>query len=151
MDNKILIGVLVVAAVVLGGTALYKSNQSVEVDLTRDEALNTEVQKAKKTITTKYQYKDGQHIFVGNLKLPTPCHTYNAEVVQKDGAAEIRVTTEEGGVCVQQITERLFKVSFEGEQGDNIFATLNGETVNLNIFEIPEDEDIDDIEIFIKG
>ena len=44
-----------------------------------------------------------------------------------------------------------YKTSFEGPEDLQFLATLNGEPVNLNQFEIPADQDIDAVEIFIKG
>jgi hypothetical protein len=153
MDKKIWITFIVFVVAVLSGTAYYKSNQEVSnATYTREDAIKDEVQRPKETINTKYQYKDGQHIFVGTLLLPTPCHSYNAEVDKRDNETEIKVTTASSeDMCIQQITERMFKVSFEGPEDELIIASLNGEVVNLNIFEVPEDEDIDDIEVFIKG
>lgn len=155
MNNKILIWVVVVALVFFGVTIALKNNQAEQINFEndRENAIEKEVQRPEKTITSKYQYRDGKHIFVGNVVLPSPCHSYNAEVKDTDGSKEIVITISNpvDEACAAVITERNFKVEFEGPEDQEIFASLNGEVVNLNIFTIPEDEDINDIEIFFKG
>jgi hypothetical protein len=153
MDKRIWISVVVLLIIFFGGTALYKNAQNQdELQYTREEAIEDEVSRPKQTLNAKYQYKDGMHIFIGDITLPTPCHSYNAQVDQRDIETEIVVTTTESDeVCAQVTTQKQFKVQFEGQKDDLIIASLNGEVVNLNIFEIPDDQDINEIEIDIKG
>lgn len=156
MKNKVILIVVILIAVLLSGFAIYKNNKSSEniVENNRQNAIEEEYQKAQETINTKYQYKDGKNIFVGNFNLENPCDSYNAEIQEVDGEKRLVITTQAYAgeeECTETNTERVFRVEIEGEQDDSILATLNDEVVNLNIFTVPEDEDIDDIDIFIKG
>jgi hypothetical protein len=152
MKKQIWVSSLVLGLIfILAGLAIYKNNKEVGAPLLPE---NTEEEfiKPTETINTKYQYKNGEHIFVGSLLLPTPCHSYNVEVKKNNNDTEIAITTKtEAEMCAQVMSEKMFKVNFKGEASDSIFVSLNGEVVNLNIFELPADQDINDIEIFIKG
>ena len=61
---------------------------------------------------------------------------------------EVKPTQE---ICAQVITERLIKVQWSGQPNDTYIVKLNGEVVNLNIFTIPAKENIDDIQVYVKG
>lgn len=153
MNKKVWIGAVSLLLILLIFTYLHNRSQIKDAEqFDREDIVQEEENKPTETIVTKYQYKDGMHVYVGTLELPTPCHSYNTEVVDGDSGKVLEITTTPGDeFCTQVITERMFKVSFEGDEGESVLARLNGEIVNLNIFEIPEGEDIDEIDIFIKG
>ena len=155
--------VILVAAIILLLTGVifhneYKVSKIDESNIERQQAIEDVLQKSNITINTKYQYRNGTHTFLGTFETPTPCYTYNVEKKETDGIKEIAITyqemhdeTGEAMNCTQVITERDFKVSFEGSVDDEIIATINGDLVNLNIFEVSEDEDIEDVEVYMKG
>jgi len=137
---------------------MYKANKLDQQAVDRQQAIEDVLQHSNITINTKHQYRDGVHTFLGTFETPTPCYSYNTKVLEKDGFKEIAISyqethdeTGEAVICAQVITERQFKVSFEGSETDDVVATLNGVLVNLNIFEVGEDENIEDVEIYIKG
>lgn len=153
MDNKTFIGAVIVAILFLVGAFAYNKNQQkIQVQSDRQDAIQQEVQKPTETLNVKYQFKDGKHVYVGSVLLPTPCHILKAEAGTKPGVNEIIITiTDSQEVCAQVITERLFRVETNFKPEDVFIPTLNGEVVNFNIFEIPADQNINDIQIFIKG
>ncbi len=153
MDNKTFIGAVVVAVLFLVGAFAYNKNQQkIQVQDERQNAIQQEVQKPTETLNVKYQFKDGKHVYVGSVLLPTPCHILKAEAGTKPGVNEIIITsTDSQEVCAQVITERLFRVETNFKPEDVFIPTFNGEVVNFNIFEIPADQNINDIQIFIKG
>ena len=153
MDNKTFIGAVIVAILFLVGAFAYNKNQQkIQVQSDRQDAIQQEVQKPTETLNVKYQFKDGKHVYVGSVLLPTPCHILKAEAGTKPGVNEIIITTTDSQeVCAQVITERLFRVETDFKPEDVFIPTLNGEVVNFNIFEIPADQNINDIQIFIKG
>ena len=124
----------------------------------REEINQESENRAELTINAKHQYKDGEHAFVGVLELPSPCHSFNAGIVDaknEDSMPEIELSINdpaEGEVCIQVVTERTWKVTYPSDDPELEFsASLNGEAVNLNLFEVPADQDIDTVELFIKG
>ncbi len=151
MNNKIIIAIVLVVLFALLGLSIYKSrNDSKNVD----EVLpvTNEVVRPTETINAKYQYKDGKNIFVISLELPTPCHATSQTVLKNNDVYEINLEvkpTQE--ICAQVITERLIKVQWSGQPNDTYIVKLNGEVVNLNIFTIPAKENIDDIQVYVKG
>lgn len=159
--NKKNIIIVVIIILVFGGIAFYTSKKADRVEFSeeRKQAIEDAIKRPVITINAKHQYRNGEHTFLGSFEIPTPCHSYNAEVIKReagDGSdepvTEIALSYQSTDqVCTEVIAEREFKVSFEGEQDDNVIATLNGELVNFNIFEVGPDEDISEIEIFIKG
>ena len=153
MNNKLVISSVLVIMIVLLGLSIYKSKQgNEEFSNERQTAIKEEVQRPTETISAKYQYKNGQNVFVVMLELPTPCHTYSHALTKNGDIYEISLSTKPSQeVCAQVITERLVKIQWTGNEDDSYIAKLNGEVVNLNVFTIPESENIDDIEIYTKG
>ncbi len=153
MDNKKFVGAVVVAVIFLVSAFAYNKNQTkIQVQDSRQDVIEQETSRPTETLNVKYQHKNGRNIFVGSVMVPTPCHTITSAIVTKDTTHEIVLTTKASDqVCAQVLTEKMFKVELNGTPDDDFIATLNGEVVNLNVFEIPASEDIDAIEIFIKG
>jgi hypothetical protein len=153
MENKNLIVSLVVIVVIIIIASLVSRNNNVENPTERDNANIEETE--KETLNVKHQYKDGEHVFVGTLQLPTPCHSYNAEVVETENGPEIKITITEPAqdqVCAQVISEKDFKVTYKSDNPDLEFKYfVNGTEVNFNLFEVSPEENIDTFELFIKG
>ncbi len=158
MNKKISFGVAVLIIAAFSFVLFYVNQKADKIDYSteRQKALEEAASRPSITIDTKHQYKDGKHIYFGYLEVPSPCYTHNVEIKKLPEITEIAITYSEdksndSKVCAQVITQKTFKVSFEGRIDEDIIATLNGETVNLNQFEIDLDENIDNADIFIKG
>lgn len=151
MTKKIVITLIALLLLVVAFT-FYASNKDKNEMTAREEAVNND-ERPEMNLITKHQYKDGEHAFIATLELPTPCHSFNAEVVDGDNPT-INFTVsepEEGRVCAQVITPKDAKVTYQGDENLEFNATVNGDPVNLLLYEIPADEDIDTAELFIKG
>ncbi len=103
----------------------------------------------------KEEYKNSKYTFAGTLPVPTPCHSISSRVntITKD-RYQIEITTtppKEGVMCAQVITDKKFKVAFEAPAEINVTALIDGVPYELNRFVIPEGENIDTFELFIKG
>jgi len=133
--------------------AVYAVGKDSADNTAREDIVTMEENRPEISINTKHQYKDGMHIFVGTLELPSPCHAFNAEIIEGN-PFEVKITTSEptdGQTCAQVITNRDFKVSYKTSQDAQFFGTLNGEKVEFNLFEVSEDQDIDTVELYLKG
>jgi hypothetical protein len=106
-------------------------------------------------LAIKHQYKDGKHVFVGDIELPNPCYNYNAQITDSDNPSvkNIEITYEPNGeeACTQVITTANYRVAYEGDEDLEFKAFVNGAETPLNIFEIPPQVDIEQFELFIKG
>lgn len=155
--QKTTITIIGVIVLILIAAALYASfTTKTTVPTDREQAIKNDENEPDTTINVKHQYKDSEHAFVGLLDLPTPCHSFNAEVQSSENnhRANIALTITppaEGVMCAQVIAPKTFKVTHKGAEDMPFTATLNGEIVKLNVFEVGEDEDIDTVELFIKG
>lgn len=103
----------------------------------------------------KEQYKGSTYTFAGTIDLPTPCHQLDTKVNQiSDAVFEIEmniVAPAQDIMCAQVIAPTPYNVSFEGPSDILIYAKLDGEIYELSRFVIPEGEDINTFELFIKG
>jgi len=152
MNNKILWGALLVIIITTIGTYIYNQNKQDNLVEERNDAINQEVQRPEITLNAKHQFKNGKHIFVGQVELPTPCHIVIPSVQKNQNETIINIDTKsDAEVCAQVITNKEFRVTFDGTAEENIIAKLNGELVNLNLFEIDADQNIDEVDIFNKG
>lgn len=136
----------------------YNNNkvEKIEDQTERDQAIEDLVEKPKTTINVKHKYEDGTHSYVGFFDAPTPCHIYDTNVVEPTDDEEpylIEITHEpnEDEICAQVITQREFDISFEAEEAVDVIASINDEIVNLNVFEVPNSQTIEEFEILNKG
>lgn len=154
MSKKKIIYAIILAIVVILIGLITKTIKTDDKPSARDEAMEADRSRPEITINVKHQYKDGEHVFVGTFDLPTPCHGHNAEIVDGE-IPTIALTTippEENSACIQVIEEVAFKVSYMSDNPEQEFyGTLDGEPVVLNIFELGPNEDIDSLELYIKG
>lgn len=154
MTKKIVI--IIVLIVLLGGFAFFVDKRNTE-NLNRQNLEQTE-EESEFTVplAVKYQYRDGVHTFVGDIELPSNCYNYNAVIEdgEDDSTKNLAIDYERNKdveVCAQVITTANYRISYEGPEDLKFKAFVNGEARRLNIFEIPEGENIDEFELFIKG
>ncbi|NCS98615.1 hypothetical protein GW764_00330 [Candidatus Parcubacteria bacterium] len=157
--NKKLWGIIIFLIVLTFAFVITYNNNKVEkidVQLERDQAKEDLVESPKTTINVKHQYNDGVHAYVGYFTTPTPCHLHEADIVYPSAEGEpylLEVTYEANPdeMCAQVITDREFEVSFEAEESIDVIASINDEVVNLNIFEVPANQSLEEFEILNKG
>ncbi|MDA8611422.1 hypothetical protein N9L18_00980 [Candidatus Pacebacteria bacterium] len=158
MNKKqgIFILIIILILIVLGLYSFAKENSKKieEAEMSpREEAIEDDKNRPEESIDLKHQYRDGEHIFAGKIGVPTPCHEVTAVVVPGD-PAELQINTiapSETEACAQVITEKEYKAYYKGEKEINFLATVDGKPVSLNQFEIPEGQNIDSVNILIKG
>lgn len=146
---------LVVAAALIFGYTLISAptdEQTAGEDPTSEQPMSN---REERTITAQHQYVEGLHTVAGIVDMPTPCHQLIAEpflLGEDAGQAEIRFTSSvEGDVCAQVITPARFKVTFEAREDVSMSATWNGAPATLNLVPVPDGEDLDDFEVYVKG
>lgn len=148
---RITLGIVIVLAIIVGIIASLRSQPAEAPDLATEEPIDFNEDKI--TIPVKHQYKDGEHRFIGTLELPSPCHSYSAEI--EDGVVpNIALTISdpaEGQMCGQVIVDRTFDVRHVSPRETIFTASLNNEPVILNIFEVAADENIETIDLYLKG
>lgn len=156
----IVIGIIVLAALALFAYTVYMSRSTK----TSDEmaaATNTSqtLSPSSVIVTAKHQYNEGRHIIVGQLSVPTPCHTLTAEPFFVGGASStnvtIRFTTKQPDpqtVCAQVEAEKPFNVTFQAPKNITISAEINGTIARFNLIEVPAGEKIEGVtDEFFKG
>jgi len=153
--QKTLISVIVILVVLTAGYWWYSGRQ--EEGIEGDTASSTIPVSEQNIVTVKHAYKDGSHIIVGSLMLPTPCEelswdTRVAESMPEQVAINFTTKTKEGSeICAQVLTARSFKVTVQASEQARFSATLNGTPLRLNIIEAGEGEDLENFEMNIKG
>lgn len=153
-------GIALVALLVAGAIGIFaytvattpKGNEPATENIA---ATSTSPDESGRTLTAMHQYKDGIHTIAGTLEVPTPCHRLATEpffVGTEREAVEIRFTTStQDEMCAQVITEARYKTAFEGPENIRITGALDGEQINLNLVPVPQGQDLDTFEVFLKG
>lgn len=149
-STAIIIAVIIIVLIGGGFYFSYKKRSVNDGSVTEQVPLKGE-NGSKYEITSinaKHQYKNGKHIYVGMIDLPTPCHTVSVEAVSGgDNKFTLQFTTKTTDeLCAQIITPRPFRVEFAGPKVVVVDATLNGEAITLNVLEIKEGQDIDKVD-----
>ncbi|MEO8637632.1 MAG: hypothetical protein ABI430_01890 [Candidatus Taylorbacteria bacterium] len=150
----IVLAVLAVALIAGGFYYSYRANHKTEVFNPALESTRGEETTAQ-TIDVKHQFKNGIHTFAGEISLPTPCDLVEAEA-QKNATEANKISlvftsTNTTEVCKQIVSARRWKTSITMSKDATVSGTLNGSPLILNIFEVPEGENLDTFEIDIKG
>lgn len=111
--------------------------------------------KTMMTINAKHAFRNGQHIVVGEVGLPTPCHILESQAIvdadKKSALIDLTASQKTDEVCAQVITTARFKVVFTASKDAKIIARYNGQDATLNLIEAAPGEDLDKAEIYIKG
>ncbi|MEN9647276.1 MAG: hypothetical protein RLY57_80 [Candidatus Parcubacteria bacterium] len=105
-------------------------------------------------IQVKHQFKDGEHVYAGSIDLPNACYRLDSHVEKVNDTSvvlnfETSKNTEE--MCAQTVTSRNFRLTIDAPMNTSVKGMLNGKSVDLNVFEVPANQDIDLFEINIKG
>jgi len=110
---------------------------------------------SKTTVTARHAYRNGAHIILGEVPLPTACHILEAFGTlladTKQVFVELVSSIKTGETCLGNITPARFKVSVKARENTKITATLNGQEIILNLIEAGADENLDNFELYIKG
>lgn len=153
--QKTLISVIVILVVLTAGYWWYSGRQQEKG--TGDMASSTIPVSEQDIVTVKHAYKDGSHIIVGSLMLPTPCEELSWETpIAESMPEQVSITftskTKEGSeVCAQTLTAQSFKVTVKASEKARFSASLNGTPLRLNIIEAGEGEDLENFEVKLKG
>lgn len=146
---------IMVAAIVFGVTVYYSYFSDSEVVVTPEE--EEEFGFVPDVVDVRHQFKDGAHIFVGEVAMPTPC-----DLLETDSIVQVREpksdlltlqfnVINEAEACAQVITPARFKLTAGAGEDAEVVATWNGKAVRLNLIEVGPEEDIDSFEVYIKG
>lgn len=146
---------ILVAIVVFGVTVYYSYFGSTEVEVVPEEEIEPGF--VPDVVEVRHQFKDGAHIFVGEVAMPTPCDLLEADSVVQIREPEHDLLTlqfsviNEAEMCAQVITPARFKVTAGAGEDAEVVATWNGKAIRLNLIEVGPEEDIDSFEVYIKG
>lgn len=99
-------------------------------------------------LVVKHQYKDGKHIFMGDIETPTPCYELETSV---DGLSVNINSKQTSEVCAEVIDTKTFRVEIEAPENAEFKFYVNGELRRLNSFDLAPNVDIEQFELFIKG
>ena len=148
----VIVAIIAIGLIIWGFYYSYNSNRA------NGEVFNPALESTRgndedvRTVDVRHQYKDGVHTYAGEIDLGTPCDTVDVEASLSDGTVNLDFqTSSTSEVCAQVITARRFKATVSGPENVSVMGTLNGESIRLNIFEVPLGEDLDDFEINTKG
>jgi len=152
------VGIAVIIALGFFAYLFIVKNQSEEyVDEDTSLLEETEESDEHSNLTAAHHFEDGLHTIAGEYGLPSACHRLTHEVFFVDGKDErIEIQFRIIGppadeVCAQVVTPARFKIEFEAPEDASIKASLNNESIRLNLIEVEEGEDLDSFEEFIKG
>ena len=156
-NKTVIVIVLILIALVLVGYGFYKSRapKTPPAPIENETAEEPQNQYAE-IVNAKHQYKDGRHTYVGELNLGTPCDLLEFDVIKdslnlRSIELNFRSVYEGEDGCIQVVTARPFKVTFEAPQTINLTVTFNGKPTRFNLFEVPANEDLDSFDINVKG
>jgi hypothetical protein len=143
-NNRLAYALFFLGVVVLIGVGVIVYPRYTQSDATPFQAVTT-------SIKVEHQYKNGIHTYVGEVQVPTPCHTIFGEAVVQESHPEqvaLRLETKENqGACAQVISIKKFKVSFQASKDAVVHPYLNSTPVLFKTTEAPASVDLDAIEV----
>ena len=106
-------------------------------------------------ITAKQFIIDGEHTFVGELELPTPCDLLEVTSgVQESYPEQITLdfkVINNAEACAQVVTTQRFMVTAAASSEATVRAVFMGRSVELNLIPAAAGETPEEFELFIKG
>lgn len=148
----IVLGITVIILVITGIVFSLKS-RGVDPADTQNTKDVVDLNEGKIVVPAKHQYKDGTHRIIGTIELPTPCHSYIAEV-EGGIVPNVAITISDPPVdrqCAQVIVQKDFDVSYTGPQEVVFTISINREPASFNMFEIDPNDNIETVELFLKA
>lgn len=155
--NMVTLGILAVVVLLLFAVSYYYASQTQDnIGEAQEDTTEETAEMGVDVITVKHDFVDGTHIIAGSVDLPTPCHlletnTRIMESFPEQVVIDFITTLEEGTICAQVVTPRRFKISFDASERAVISATINAESVRLNLVDVPEGESLENFEVEVKG
>lgn len=150
---KIIISVVILVLVVVYFVVKMPINSDKDAT---NETNTDQVVEPMEIIHVKHQYKNGIHTFAGDLIVDNDCSTgLNSKVEDtEDGPLLVFETVKAlaDTPCTREAFKTYpFKLFHTSSEDTAYSATVNGTPVRLNLYEISPDEDIDEVDLFIKG
>jgi len=145
----IIIVIILILAIIY--TALQSSSNKKANNI---ENSDTMIEEPLEIIHVKHQYKNGVHIFAGDLIVENDCSNRLESNILEEGPTLIFKTINENPdePCTEEAFKTYpYKLFHTSDENTNFKAEVNGKPVRLNIYEISPDEDIDVVDSFIKG
>ncbi len=101
------------------------------------------------TIPVRHFYSNGTHTYVGEISTPTPCYSVSGEAIvtksdPETALVKIEMTDEttKNSACIQEISEKKFKVAFEARENVLVRSFLNGTPVLFLVSEAKSLEEL---------
>jgi hypothetical protein len=151
--NTYIVGAVLVIAL-LAFAFIFIQTYRVEKEVTPTETPTGAGIVIPTIITAKHAYQNGEHILVGEINLPTPCHLleHTVTILPDESRATVAFTRSfAGGECPGGEKPARFLVKFKGKPETIIRATVDGKDVPLSLIEALPGENIENTDVFLKG
>lgn len=154
----IAVGCIILLAAGIFGYTIYTHRTTTPSATSTPEMMPPASNTAGEVITAQHQFKNGKHFIVGQLPVPSACHTLTAEpffIGQGSSTVEIRFTTvapDASTTCAQVVTPKQFQVTFDGPPKPAMSALIDGRPAQFNFIEIPADQKLEGVsDEYFKG
>lgn len=159
MDKKTIVLTVVIFVFIIVGMFVFahlKQQELKQPEVIQTEELVPEVLYPEVTrIDAKHYFIDGEHTFVGEILLPTPCDLLTTEaVVMESFPEQIKLefsVINNSEMCAQVVTPQRFLISAKASNAATVTAVFMGRDIDLNLIPAAEGEKPADFELFIKG
>ncbi len=145
---NIKLALIVIVVIVAGYFVLEKTNL---FDSYKEQIKEDEVFVKDDSIITKHQYKDGEHVLIFRVDLPSTCHVLGSKVVEGE-IKEILISTREEKTtdCQKTKTTKTIATKITADENLDFIVKLDGEVVKTEYQKIPSDINVYSSEIFFK-
>ncbi len=158
MDKRtFILSIAILALIVVGMfTFAHLKNQELKqdpvvVEETADLVPYSEITR----IDAKHYFRDGQHTYVGEILMPTPCDLLTTEaLVMESFPEQIKLqfsVINNSDTCAQMLTPQRFLITATASGEAVAAAIFMGRVVELNLIPAAKGELPADFELFIKG
>jgi|GEM_PF-738030 len=157
--KKVVAGIAIVVLLAIGFTVywqFFRANSPVENVDQNQVVTNEQSTSEARLMTAVHQFKAGKHTIVGQTDLPTSCHVLKhteriAESFPEQVTVAFTTASNNSDVCAQLVTSVRYKIEFNASQNAVIGATWNGEPVQFNLVPAGPNDNLDNLDIYIKG
>lgn len=168
-NKKMIIGVVAAVVIIALGTTYYLSTKDNVSNSAANEPVNQGQNQGQnsgqnqnnpvlpagtQTIEAQHSFQNGKHMVAGLVTVPTPCDALDVKTrIMESSPEQVELaftTSNSGGMCIQVLAGRKFKVDFQASQNATIRASMNGKPVNLKLTPASQ-KTLEAFEVDIKG
>lgn len=156
MRKQSIYAIIIIVIILVLSVIFISLQKTTDKKAENNDRDTEEILEPEELIHIKHQYKNGIHTFAGDIIVDSDCSDrLDSKIIDSDEGPTLVFETVRNNPEAECVKEpfKVYPYKLFHTSGETTVyrATLNGVPVRLNVYEVSPDEDIDEVDLFIKG